>query len=157
MSTQITLYTMGQDEHEINKELVTVGTFECNLKTPVDAENPEIMINSVNINANYAYIAQYGRYYYLTPVTQHNQITVYRGLSDPLMSFKAGILSSPAVIARNPWKYDKYLPDNKMPVESRTVNSIMKFPGRHFSGSGNSYILTLIGGGALDYPEQSNN
>ena len=157
MSTSITLYTMGQDEHDMNKSLTVVGTYECNLKTPVDAEKPEILLNATNVHANYAYIPLYGRYYYITPVTQHNNMMEYVGLSDVLMSFNAGIKASPAVIARNPWKYDKYIPDNKMPVESRTVKGTIKFPGTHFSGTNNSYILTTIGGGFNTYPDDQNN
>ena len=148
MSTQIILYSQGQDEHDINKALTLIGTFDCNLKTPVDAETPEIMINTVNTGANYAYIAQFNRYYYLTPITQHNGITIFRGLSDVLMSFKAGILASPAVIARNPWKYNKYVHDPKLPIEARTARATFRFPNNHFNGSNNCYILTTIGSGS---------
>lgn len=148
MSTQITLYTQGQDEHDINKNLTLVGTFECNLKTPVDAEQPEILLNATNVTANYAYIPLYNRYYYLTPLTQHNNMMVYKGLSDVLMSFKSGILSSPAVIARNPWRYDKYIHDPKIPIEARTARATFKFPQNHFSGTNNCYILTTIGSGS---------
>lgn len=146
--SQITLYTQGQDEHDINKNLTLVGTYECQLKTPVDAEAPEILLNATNLRANYGYIAEYGRYYYLTPVTQHNQMTVYKGLSDVLMSFKAGILASPAVIARNPWKYNKYVHDPKLPIEARTARATFRFPNNHFNGSNNCYILTTIGSGS---------
>ena len=145
MSTQITLYNMGQDIHDINKNLTVVGTFECNLKTPVDAEKPEILVNATDVSANYAYIPLYNRFYFLTPVTQHNNMIEFVGLSDVVMSFKTGLLSSPAVISRNPWHFDLYLPDGKLPIESRKANAILKFPNNPFSGTNNSYILTTIG------------
>ena len=143
---EIKLYNTGSDEHEVNKVLTDVGTFQCELKTPVDVENPEITVSGNALNANYAYIASMGRYYYLTPITRNNSIVRYQGKSDPLMSFKAAVLTSPAVIARNPWHFDMYLPDRKLPIESRTASAVLKFPNNYFSGSNNCYILTTIGG-----------
>lgn len=141
----ITLYNTGSDPNEINKALSTIGTYDCTLKAPVDEESPEIRINGTALNANYAYIPEMGRYYYLTPVTQNNAFVVYQGTSDPLMSFKAGILASPAVISRNSWHFDMYLPDNKLPIESRKACAVIKFPQNHFSGTNNCFILTTIG------------
>lgn len=146
MATNITLYHTGSDTHEVNKALTTIGTYSCELKMPVNVENPEIKLSGSALNANYAYIASTGRYYYLTPLTQNNSITVYQGKSDPLMSFKNGILASPAVISRNSWHFDKYLPDNKMPIEARTASAVLKFPNDYFNGDNNCYILTTIGG-----------
>ena len=96
---------------------------------------------------NYLYIPQFGRYYYAKPVGGRGANITYECSSDVLMSFKAGILASPAVISRNPWHFDLYLPDPKLPVEARTVSSVLKFPGDHFNGLNNSYILTCIGSG----------
>lgn len=141
----ITLYNTGSDPNEINKALSTIGTYACTLKAPVDEENPEIRINGTALNANYAYIPDMGRYYYLTPVTQNNAFVVYQGKSDPLMSFKTGILASPAVISRNSWHFDMYLPDNKLPIETRKACAVIKFPQNHFSGNNNCFILTTIG------------
>jgi hypothetical protein len=67
--------------------------------------------------------------------------------SDPLVSFKSGILASPAVISRNPWHFDLYVPDPKLPIEARSAGAVLKFNANHFSGSNNSYILTTIGSG----------
>lgn len=151
---QVKLYTTNSDRHVINKELTEVGTYECQLKAPVDRANVEITIGSTNVTANYAYVADFGRYYHISPITQYNGITVYAGKSDPLMSFKHWVLSAPAVIARNPWKYDKYLPDNKLPIESRTVKGTLKFPVTNvFDGNSNCYILTTIGCGGSPLPE----
>lgn len=141
----ITLYNTGSDPNAINKTLTTIGTFSCTLKAPVDEENPEIRINGTALNANYAYIADMGRYYYLTPITQNNAFVVYQGKSDPLMSFKTGILASPAVVTKNPWHFDLYLNDPDLPIESRKACAVIKFPNNHFNGNNNCFILTTIG------------
>lgn len=149
MAYNINLYYNGSDTHDINKALTAVALdVACDFKAPVDIENPEITIAATDAydRANYAYIAEFGRYYYLKPIVQNNQIITYQGLSDPLMSFKSAILASNAVIKRNPWHFDKYLPDEKMPIEARKACAVLKFPTTTtFDGSNNSYILTTIG------------
>lgn len=154
--SNIILYRTNSDEHEINKVLTPVGTFSCKLKAPVDQSNIEVTLGTDAVGANYGYVEEYGRYYYLHPITQNNVMVVYSGKSDPLMSFKGGVLAAPAVIARNSWSYDKYIPDNRLPVESRTVKGVIKFPNNHFAGNNNSYVITTVGGGYNSYDPQSN-
>lgn len=147
MGKTINLYSQSGDEHELNKSLTAIGTYTCDIKAPIDIENPEITISGAHTNANYAYIADFGRYYFLTPIGKNNSITTYQGKSDVLMSFKTGIKASPAVISRNPWHFDLYVPDNKLPIEARSMSSILNFTQNPFSGSDNCYILTTIGSG----------
>ena len=142
----ITLYQTGDDEHTINRHMTTLGTYSCNIKNPQDIENPEIELNAITVSANYAYIPDFGRYYWLTPMVKNNAITLYKGKSDVLNSFKGGILTSPCVISRNPWHFDLYLPDNKMPIESRKAAGVLPFPNNYFSGNNNCFILTTLGG-----------
>lgn len=155
----VDLFYNGSDEHDINKVLTPVASgVSCDLKAPVDVEYPVITIAATDAydRVNYAYIAEFGRYYYVKPVVKNNQVITYELTSDPLTSFASGIKSSKAVISRNPWQYDKYIPDSKLPVESRTVKGTIKFPNNHFVGTNNSYILTTIGGGYNSYPEENN-
>lgn len=144
----VDLYYNSSDEHDINKALTLVASgVACDLKAPVDVEYPVITIAATDAydKVNFAYIAEFGRYYYVKPVVKNNQIITYELTSDPLMSFKTGILSSPVVISRNPWHFDLYVADGKLPIESRKANAIIKFPNNPFSGTNNSYILTTIG------------
>lgn len=142
----ITLYTTGDDEHTVNRNMSLIGTYACNVKNPQDRANPEILINATNLTANYAYIPEFGRYYWLNLVAENNAMVTYKGQSDVLASFKGGILTSPAVISRNPWHFDLYLPDPKMPIESRKASAVIPFPNNHFNGNMNTYVLTTLGG-----------
>ena len=75
------------------------------------------------------------------------QTLTFHCTSDPLMSFKTQIRACPAVISKNPWHWDLYLPDPDLPVEARSVSAILDFNGtKHFSGNNNCYILTTLGG-----------
>lgn len=149
MAYIVDLYYNGDDVHDLNKSITLVASgVQCDLKAPVDRAHPEITIAATDAydKANYAYIAEFGRYYYLNAIVKNNQIISYQGKSDPLMSFKTGIKAAPAVIARNPWHFDKYLPDTEMPIEARKACAVLKFPTTStFDGNNNSYILTTIG------------
>lgn len=151
MSYNVDLYVNTSDINVMNKNIAFLATSQCEFKAPIDIENPTIYIGAdVSYTAcNYIYISQFGRYYYAKPIGGTSQTITLQCQSDPLMSFKTGILNSKAVIARNSWKYDKYLHDSRLPVESRTVTGVYNFPTTtHFNGNQNTYILTTIGSGS---------
>lgn len=148
MSYTCTLYTMAGDPHSFNKSLSSLGDFSCDFKNIIDVETPEVYVaaDATYDQANYMYISEFGRYYYCKARAGTGNVITFECESDPLMSFKSQILSCPAVIARNPWHFDLYVPDPKLPIEARTTSAILKFPNNPFSGSNNCYILTTIGG-----------
>ena len=149
MSVSVNFYTTGDNPNVMNKTLSLIAEeVPCDIKEPADREKPFLFTTGDLMHVNYAYIAEFGRYYWVYPETGLGITTRYRLESDPLMSFKAAILASPATIARNPWRYDKYLPDPKLPIESRTVRGVLKFPNSTlFDGSNNTYVLTTVGPG----------
>ena len=148
MSYTVNLYNNSSDVNRLNKTITLRATSTCEFKAPMDVERPIIYISATADydDVNYVQIPEFGRYYFAKCIGGTSQTLTFECFSDPLMSFKSGILSSPAVIARNPWHYDKYIPDNRLPVESRTVRSTFKFPNASlFDGSKNCYILSVIG------------
>ena len=149
MSYTVILYNNISNPNVINKTITQLAEASCDFKRPVDVETPEIYISATDAydKCNYMYIAEFGRYYYAKAVVGAGQVITYQCESDPLMSFKSAILSSPAVISRNPWHFDLYVPDPKLPIEARTASSTLKFPNDPFDGSNNCYILTTIGSG----------
>lgn len=149
MDTTVTFYNNSSNAHAVNKSLNLIATVQVKLKEPIDIERPEILLSGAQgaIKANYVHIPELGRYYYCHSELDRGQLVRFVcDLSDPLMSFKSALLASPAVIARNPWHFDLYLPDPKLPIEARTASAILKFPNNPFSGSNNCYILTTLGG-----------
>ena len=151
MDTTVTFYNNSSNAHAVNKALSLIATVTVKLKEPIDIERPEILLSGAqgSIKANYVHIPELGRYYYCHSELERGQLVRFVcDLSDPLMSFKTALLASPAVVARNPWHFDLYLPDPKLPVERRTASAVMKFPEQtKFNGQNNCYILTTIGSG----------
>ena len=150
MGYTCTLYTNSSNPNVINKSITSLGDFSCDFKSMIDVETPEVYVaaGAAYDQANYMYIPEFGRYYYCKARVGTGNTITFECESDPLMSFKSGILSSPAVIAKNPWKYDKYISDPGIPIEARTVRGTFKFPQNHFDGSLNSYILITLGSGS---------
>ena len=148
MSVNVKFYTTGDNPNVMNKSLTQLSSLDCDIKEPVNKERPEIYVTGNLIGVNYAYIADFGRYYFVYPTGEHANTTRLQLESDPLMSFSTAILASPAVVARNPWHFDLYVPDNNLPIEARTASAILKFPEQtKFDGRNNCYILTTIGAG----------
>lgn len=150
MSYTVKLYKNSSGNDYFNKALSGETTVTCDFKAPIDVENPTIYISATNAydGYNYCYIAEFGRYYYMKCIGGTSQTLTFQCESDPLMSFKAQIKSCPAVIARNPWHFDLYVPDNRLPIESRKVAGVYPFPNTsYFSGSNNCYVLTTLGSG----------
>lgn len=147
MSYTCTLYTMTGDPHSFNKSLTSLGDFSCDFKNIIDVETPEVYVaaGALYDQANYMYIPEFERYYYAKARAGTGNVITFECESDPLMSFKSQILACPAVISRNPWHFDLYVPDPKLPIEARSTSAILKFAGDHFSGTNNTYILTTIG------------
>lgn len=153
MSYVIHIYINSSSPDYFDKTLAGDTTITAELKAPIDIEKPTIYLSATDAydGYNYCYIAEFGRYYFMTPVAGVGQTMTFECQSDPLMSFKSQIRQCPAVIARNPWHWDMYLPDPKMPVEARTVSAILNFPNANenagpFDGTHNCYILTTLGG-----------
>ena len=149
MGYPVVFYTNKSGDDYLEKDLTVIATYDCNLKAPVDVENPTIYVAagaSVE-KANYCYIAEFGRYYWAKAIAGTASTITFECQSDPLVSFKDDLKQCPAVVARNPWHFDLYLPDNRLPIETRTASAVKKFPNDHFSGDHNCYILTTLGSG----------
>ena len=151
MSYDCYLYINSSNPNVINKSLSGETSCPCDFKNPMDVENPVVYINAEDTYAtyNYMYIPAFGRYYFAKCVGGTSHTLTFECTSDPLMSFKTAILNSKAVVARNPWKYDLYVADPNLPLESRTVKATYPFPNSTlFDGKNNCYILTTIGSGS---------
>ena len=149
--TTVIFYNNTSSNLVMHKTINQLASVSCKIKEPVDIERPELYVayDSTILMATYMYIADYGRYYYCHAEGERGaNLRIIADNSDPLMSFSAAIKAAPAVVARNPWHFDLYLPDPKLPVEARTASAVLKFPNTTiFDGTNNSYILTTIGAG----------
>lgn len=114
----INLYTNFSPKKKIGKSLTLVKAMTGTLREECDMINPSVLIENAGvIHANYAYIPDFSRYYFITKIT-----SVRNGLwrvdmhVDVRESFADEIKNNIALVERASGYYNLYLPDNMMPL-----------------------------------------
>lgn len=145
----ITLYQNVSPPNYVNKDIQYVEIIEGVLRTPASVTDPVISIARDNLTGfNYAYIAEYGRYYFLTGVsTVTDKLLSVSFHVDVLMTYKDAIADMQAIIKRQENKYNLYLDDGIFKAYQNTKHKIIGFPNGF---SQYSYILALAGNGQND-------
>lgn len=142
----IVLYQNNSDDDTINKSLTLVSTLQGSLKEPCNLETPEITIeNNGVLGANYCYIENFGRYYFINNQTIISNNRVKLDLSvDVLESFKSGILSLETIIDNSSTKNDNYLASDIWVNKIKSKTDIINFTSG-FNQDG-TFILITAGG-----------
>lgn len=96
------LYNTGDSNNTIGKTLTDEQTFDITFKDTFDILNPVVLLkSSTPILKNYAYIPEFGRYYFITSIQiQPNKIYKLFLECDVLESFKNDILASKGLVTR---------------------------------------------------------
>lgn len=125
MSLSITLYTSTADPKEVDKtsKLTQVGSASITA-TPtgdIDMLNPAVLLNydASYLNANYAYISEFGRYYYINDASvKPGQSITLTMTVDPLMSFKNTIANCMACVTRSESiGHPTEIVDDRLPID----------------------------------------
>ena len=144
----IKFYKNMSDRHEVDKNITQVGSdVTGTLRDACPIIDPVIVIEDfTNFNpatCNYAYISDFGRYYYITEIVLlSDKLYQIKMHVDVLMSFKSGIRSNRAIIARQQNLKDLYLNDGVFKCKAYPKFDIIKFPTGF---SGYHYVLTIAG------------
>lgn len=137
---QIKLYNTTDDKDHLtktfNNELVINGTLReaCNILDPAF----ELEYNAAILGKNYAYIPDFGRYYYLGAPTVNGKTIRVKMHCDVLFSHKNGIMNSEALVLRSQ-QGDAYRVDNRATQTERVQWSSLDL-GAAFN-PGSAYIL----------------
>lgn len=154
----IKLYSSNSDINRVDKTsfIVLKKSLEGTLKEETSVINPSIVVTSDSsiLNANYAYIELFKRYYFITNITSiRNDLWRIDLKCDVLMSFKDEIKNIKCLVARNENKYNPLLSDKKVVVQ-KNVNYevVVSSESPLFESTGVavnnpfSYIIQWIGG-----------
>lgn len=114
MSFNIVFMYNNEPMNKISKTPVEKFTLSGVLKEESSIVDPVILIEKDNpIEANYAYIAEFNRYYYIKDITSVRnglwRITMH---TDVLKTFSEGILNSPCIVAKSSSRFNLYLNDS---------------------------------------------
>jgi hypothetical protein len=143
----IKLYYNTSDNRYINKTLSLELSINGNLKNETSLLSPIITIKSdAVLRYNYAYIPEFKRYYYITGIENvRNEVWRLYLQVDPLMSFKADILSLKVVVNKqsDSSNGDEYIDDGSLVTDNQIFKNVYNFPNG-FNDNG-EYILITAG------------
>lgn len=151
---KLILYKNKAESNRLDKTdyLEKIYELEGTLRDKCSIISPIIQVQLVELTkicqCNYAYIADFGRYYYIDDVVgEYNSIVTLYMRSDPLMSFKDPILDLDVVALRNEYNSNAYIEDKKIPVLLKPKLFIQKYnsslPWSDSVANGYNFILTV--------------
>ena len=146
MSFPIVFMFNNEPMNKISKTPVEKFTLNGELRDESSIIDPVILIEKDNpIEANYAYIAAFNRYYYIKDIT-----AVRTGLwrismhTDVLKTFSEGILNSPCIVAKSSSKYNMYLNDSDYKCLQDDIVMTKTFPSG-FNLADSMYVAAILG------------
>lgn len=144
----VKFYQNKADNRYISKSLTQKGTdISCSFKDDTTQEDPVLVISPTNYqsDANYCYISDTGRYYYIVNVTFSQQRVFIHLKVDVLMSFGTDIKLCNCIGYRSSSKYNAFINDSDYPALAYGQPITLKFNSTPFSKNWN-IILTVAGG-----------
>lgn len=134
----------------ISKNVSSIkDSVSCNVKEPISIINPVVILSFdvETLMANYAYIPDYKRYYYINDIIPLTGDRIELHLSvDVLYSFKDDILNSTAIIDKqqNVRNSNVYLNDGSYVTQEKEFHSVINYPNGFLDDG--EYILITCGG-----------
>lgn len=147
MAHSIQLYNTADDPRVVGKSKSAVGgAHSITLKDGCSIDEPTVSLTisaSAIANANYAYIGDFGRYYWIRDrKSLINGVVELLLESDPWESFASQLRGCPATIVRNENRANGYLLDNAYQTLAYNTVVTRQFPLGLWS---ESMILMTVG------------
>lgn len=139
----VTFYNLTFNKNRLVKTVGTATVLSVSLKSPCDLHDPvvELTHNGTNMGFNYAYIADFGRYYFVDPPEIDGKIDVMRLHVDVLMSFANDVKASNVIASRSNFQ-NKQFDDNMVKPEA---NKFIEYRKLADALTGETYVA-IIGG-----------
>ena len=143
----IILYKNSSEDNRLIKTITQISTGSGTLREPCNMIDPSVLTAITDVsNINYAYIADFGRYYFIRRITVERE-GVYRidMHVDVLMSNRTALLNCKGIInSSTTVNANKYLNSDTWVRTEKDSTTIMRFPSG-LSSNGN-FILITAGG-----------
>lgn len=136
------LYNNNFDNKEMNKNITEISTIDVTLYMDTNLLKPVFKVKTFNNNANYIYVPDLGRYYYIDNYTLSNQCVYLHCTVDVLMSYKTELLNTDCLISRSETDYNDNIVDTLAPITEDTVYTVKIF-GENIKNT-EHYILGVI-------------
>lgn len=142
----IKFYRNWSDTRLVSKNIEEATTLNGTLRNRCSVTDPVFAVESADPpTVNYMYVPEFNRYYYITSIESiNNGLWSISGHVDVLMSYANQIRAQKAVIARQQYKYNLYLDDDRLLVTCKRSFSTKAFPNTLPTG-GKQICLILAG------------
>lgn len=143
----LTLYANTSEANRLVKDISEIATYSGTLREAASILDPVITIETDSntlFTANYAYIPDFGRYYYIEEITAvNNKLYQIRLHVDVLMTYAEKIKEQTAIIQRQENRYNLYLNDPMFKTYQNPIIVTKAFPNKF---DAISCILLVAGG-----------
>lgn len=149
MSMTATFYNNASAPEVVNKQLTTLGTANVDITNgfTIDKPNFQMARNDSLLTANYMYVPDLNRYYFVTLEIENGAFIRITAESDPLKSFWNSIKTSQCIAYRSTSKPDARIEDDKVLKKERPTIIYRKIGAPFTLSDQNNYILTVTGRG----------
>ncbi len=139
----ITLYSNSSDNNVVTKNISQIASLTGSLRNESGIMSPSILIQGTYPSANYCYISDWGRYYFIEEIISvRNNISEIRCRIDTLMTYAQQIRGLTAIIKKQENDYNLYINDGSFMTYANDKVFTKGFPG---SFSDDSYVLLVSG------------
>ena len=139
----ITLYSNSSDNNVVTKNISQIASLTGSLRNESGIMSPSILIQGTYPSANYCYISDWGRYYFIEEIISvRNNISEIRCRIDTLMTYAQQIRGLTAIIKKQENDYNLYINDGSFMTYANDKVFTKGFPG---SFSNDSYVLLVSG------------
>lgn len=124
-SLSLTIYKCTSPVNALDKALEGAISFNGILKHACTITAPILTIarpnNDYLVGYNYAYIAEFNRYYYMTVTLEAGGTATLTLTLDPFMSFRTGIRAQTLYIERQEHIFDPYFHDDAVAIAQGSI------------------------------------
>ena len=140
------LYQNNSENNKVTKSITQLYSLTGYLRDDCIIIDPVIQVENISaanlVKTNYAYISEFGRYYYINNIVCKGNLFELHMHVDVLQSFGTSILNCSAVVARQQSKCNLYLQDGVFKTYADNHYQIKQFASGFNS---HSFIFSVAG------------
>ena len=154
MAINVVFYSFSKKDNSTKQPTSGGTTLSCEIKNQSSIMTPYLIINTAisnPSNLNYAYIAAYNRYYWVTDWSWDRGFWYCNLTVDVLATYKSQIGSSTQFVIRAASSYNLAITDTKYPALSYTQVTNLSFESLHTDfTNGGSFIIGICNGSSVE-------
>lgn len=120
---------------------------EVEFKEDTSVIDPTFILRTKSkvLTANYIFVPDLGRYYYIKDYVLSHQRLYISCHVDVLMSFKSEFKNRTVIVKRNEVNWNVYQNDNETLTYQYTAKRTIPFPNKPFNMANTQFILGIVG------------